>query len=609
MCGIVAYRGKSKCLPIIKNILQKLEYRGYDSCGVSYILNNQLITFKSVGSVKDLIHNYLDLESETYIAIGHTRWATHGHPSTRNAHPHYTLDGRLSLVHNGIIENYAELKGEMKDKGYHLLSDTDSEVLLYIIYDYLMQDSTRGVLEATKLALKRVIGAYAIVVLDKHSPNTLVVARKGSPLVIGIGQDKEYYVASDSGGLADFTSNIVYVEDDTIIKLDDSITSYSLYNNEITDYNISKIDYELCNINKGSFDHFMIKEIYEQSKVVEDCISGRLDTYRIKLGGLDNHKEKLKNISTITILACGSSYYSGLIGKYYFEEFCGIKTNVEYASEFAYRKPVIDTNDIIIAISQSGETADLLKSIELAKNKGAFVIGICNVVNSSLSRLTDCGVFCRAGVEIGVASTKGFVSQIIVLLLISLWIDQNNKNNLMNEYRQILVNSLKALPEYIQTVLKSNTEIKNLANKYYKSKRFLFVGREYNYPIALEGALKLKEVAYVNAEGYAASELKHGPMALIDKNTVVVVLCNNSKQYSRMINSIQEISARDGKIIEICNPKKLKHKCLVMVPEIIDPLSPILSVIVLQLFSYYCALLHQHDPDKPRNLAKSVTVE
>lgn len=610
MCGIAAYKGSSKCLPILKKMLQKLEYRGYDSCGVSYIINDQLLTLKNVGCVKDLVNNYLDLESETNIGIAHTRWATHGHPSVRNSHPHSTLDGRLSIVHNGIVENYKELKVELETKGYYFLSDTDSEVLLYLIYDNLITIKECDILSATKLALKKVLGAYAIVILDKSNPRTLVAARKGSPLVVGEGNDsEEYYVASDSGVLADFTNKIYHLEDSSIVVLDSKISSYSLKDDSELSVKLSEIDCESYNINKGCFNHFMLKEIYEQSQTIKNCFSGRLDSYKVKLGGLEDHKDNLSNINSITILACGSSYYAGLVGKYYFEEFCGIKTTVEIAGEFLYRKPVVGSGDVVIAISQSGETSDVLRCVEFVKNKGAFIVGVCNVADSSLTRLTDCGVFCRAGMEVGVASTKTFSSQLVVLLLMALWIDSNNKNVLVNEHRNALIQDLKKLPDHIDGILNMNLSIKNWANKYYKTKRFLFIGREYNYPIALESALKLKEVAYCNSEGYAASELKHGPLSLVDKDTLVIAISNNSKQYSKMSNSISEVTARNGKVLEICNHKKGNKNCSLTVPEVTDALSPILSVVVLQLFSYYCAILKGYDPDKPKNLAKSVTVE
>lgn len=607
MCGIVGYKGFKKCLPILIDGLKKLEYRGYDSSGVSYIAQDQLITFKSVGCVQSLIDNYIDYETESTIGIAHTRWATHGHPSVKNAHPHSSLDGRLSLVHNGIIENYLVLKNELKDKGYYFLSDTDSEVLLYLIYDYLIYNKY-SLFEATKLALKRVVGAYAIAVLDNKNPNTMVVARRGSPLVIGNVDNKEFYVCSDSRVLTNYTKSVLILEDNTVAEITDCVVVHNLKSNSVVECDSMDLSMGDNYEDKGDFDHFMIKEIYEQPRVVEDCLRGRLDNYHVKLGGLEDFKDRFKKVSSITILACGSSYYAGLIGKYYFEEFCNIRTNVEYASEFIYRKPVLDHNDMVLCISQSGETADLLNAVTICKNRGVFVVGVCNVVNSSLVRLTDCGVFCRAGLEVGVASTKTFVAQVVVLLMIALWIDQANDYSLINEYRIALIEELKNLPKLIEEVLKLNKKVRNLAAKYHAVGRCLFIGREYSYPVALEGALKLKEVSYMNTEGYAAAEMKHGPLALIDKNCVVIAIANNSKQYDKMNNSIKEIDARNGKVIKICDDKQASG-CDITLPHTIDPLCPVLSVVVLQLFAYYCSVLKGYNVDKPRNLAKSVTVE
>lgn len=608
MCGIVAYRGNKKCLPILMDGLKRLEYRGYDSAGVSYIIDNKLKTFKSAGCVNELITNWIDFDIPTYVGIAHTRWATHGQPSQRNAHPHTSADERVSIVHNGIVENYVALQKELVEKGYLFISETDTEVLLYLIYDYLVTESL-NLFEAVKLALERVVGAYAIAVIDRKDPDCIVVARKGSPLVIGVGERDEYYVASDQLAVMGYTDNCVFVEDNSVVQIKSELICYNMRDKRISECNVSKLYNQWYNIEKGDYDHFMIKEIYEQPRTIADCLSGRLDGYRIKLGGLIGYENVLSNAEHITIISCGSSWHAGLIAKYYFEEFCGIKTSVEYASEFRYRKPVIKEDDIVIAISQSGETADTLSAVELAKSKGAIVVGVCNVADSSLARLTDCGVYCRAGTEIGVASTKAFTSQVIVLLLMSLWVEQYQVNHLFGEYRTGIVNDLRRLPSIIEETLHLNKSVRSLAAKFYKAKNCIYLGREYNFPAALEGALKLKEISYIHAEGYPAAEMKHGPIALIDKNMPVVVISNNKKQYHKIANNIKEVQARNGKVIEIYSDDRFSGDHGLKVPYVIDPLSPIVSSVVLQLFSYYCAVLGGHDVDKPRNLAKSVTVE
>ena len=436
-----------------------------------------------------------------------------------------------------------------------------------------------------------------------------MVARKGSPLVIGVGERDEYYVASDQLAVMGYTDNCVFVEDNSVVQIKSDLVCYNMRDKQVSECNISKLYNQWYNIEKGDYDHFMIKEIYEQPRTIADCLSGRIDGYRIKLGGLIGYENVLSNAEHITIISCGSSWHAGLIAKYYFEEFCGIKTSVEYASEFRYRKPVIKEDDIVIAISQSGETADTLSAVELAKSKGAIVVGVCNVADSSLARLTDCGVYCRAGTEIGVASTKAFTSQVIVLLLMSLWVEQYQVNHLFGEYRTGIINDLRGLPSVIEETLQLNKSVRSLAAKFYKAKNCIYLGREYNFPAALEGALKLKEISYIHAEGYPAAEMKHGPIALIDKNMPVVVISNNKKQYNKIANNIKEVQARNGKVIEIYSDDRFSGDHGLKVPYVIDPLSPIVSSVVLQLFSYYCAVLGGHSVDKPRNLAKSVTVE
>lgn len=611
MCGIVGYKGSKKCLPFIIDGLKRLEYRGYDSAGVAYQIGDTLACHKQPGSVTDLVNNCIDFETEAFVGMGHTRWATHGKPCGRNAHPHISVDGRLAIVHNGIIENYDTLKTELKDKGYFFRSDTDTEVLLYLIYDYLV-DTTTDLREAVQLALERVVGAYAIVVMDNHknNRNKLVLARKGSPLVVGLCKNnQDFYVASDAGALINYAEKVVYLDDNTVAEIDVKLNIYSMEGDRISKCNIKKLEHQWYDIEKGKYDHFMLKEIYEQPKCISNCLSGRIDGYRIQLGGLLNYENQFRNCNHLTIVACGSSWHAGLLAKYYIEEFCNIKVSVEYASEFRYRKPAISAQDIIVGISQSGETADTLSAIELANNKGALTLGICNVVDSSLARATRCGMYLRAGAEIGVASTKAFSNQVACLLLLSLWIDQVKGHHMIPEYRRALIDELKSIHVLIDQALGLNKDVEVLANKFKKSKHCLFLGRGYNFPIALEGALKLKEISYVHAEGYPAAEMKHGPIALIDKNMPVVVIANTQSNYDKIVNNIQEIRARSGKVITIYSGENYVGDYGIKVPSCIDALSVFISVVVTQLFAYHMAVLRGCNIDKPKNLAKSVTVE
>lgn len=608
MCGIVAYKGGQQCLPFLLEGLKRLEYRGYDSAGISYIMFHKIVTQKQAGCVADL-KGIIDGEhaSTARVGIGHTRWATHGKPCSRNAHPHNTKDNRLSMVHNGIIENYLTLKEELLQKGYVFKSDTDSEVFLYLIYDYLIKE-TGDLCEAVKLASERATGAFAVVILDILHPDTLVCAKRGSPLVVG-EKGSEFFVASDGIAIHEHCDEIIVLEDNTICKITNKIELFNMDGQIVSPCNVQKLYYQLFNLEKGEFDHFMLKEIYEQPRCIEDCTSGRIDGYRMILGGLVGYEEKIANAKHITILGCGTSWHAGLLAKYYIEEFCHIKVSVEYASEYRYRKPYIDSEDIVIGISQSGETADTLSALELAKNKGAFIIGICNTPNSSMVRLTDCGIFLRAGMEIGVASTKAFTTQVVSLLMLGLWIEQNKKDNRMSiDYRQAIINDLRRLPDIMRVAL-DRQQIESIAKKFIKAKNCLYLGRQYNFPVALEGALKLKEISYVHAEGYPAAEMKHGPIALIDKNMPVVVITNHKNHYDKIYNNIKEIQAREGKIIAINDSKSVVGDYNVCVPQIIDPLSPLISIVPLQLFAYYSAVLRGCDVDKPRNLAKSVTVE
>jgi glucosamine--fructose-6-phosphate aminotransferase (isomerizing) len=609
MCGIVAYKGPDKCLPFLYEGLKRLEYRGYDSAGVAYIQNDHLIIYKQAGSVDDLKQEYLNFGVPAYIGMGHTRWATHGPPCSRNAHPHSTMDGRLAIVHNGIIENYQSLKTELLDKGYMFRSDTDTEVLLCLIYDYLITLSC-DVFEAVKLSLERVVGAYAIVVMDIKKPFELVIARKGSPLVVGIGKKSgEFFVGSDCIAVAGYAEDIVYLEDGIVGKIDQNLSLYHLESNVYTPINIERIEHQLEDIEKGDYESFMLKEINEQPSSVSRCISGRIDGYKIKFGGLLGYEGRISQAQHITIISCGSSWHAGLIAKYYIEELCGIKVSVEYASEFKYRKPAIEPGDIVVGISQSGETADTIGAIETAKDKGAFCIGLCNSVNSSLTRLTNCGIYLKAGTEIGVASTKAFTNQVVTLLMLALWIEQNKNMNM--DYRQSIIPQLYMLPEIIQKTLQLSDNVMEIAQKFYKTKNCLYLGRGYNFPVALEGALKLKEISYIHAEGYPAAEMKHGPLALVDNKMPVVVIANNKNYQEKIISNIAEIRARSGRVVSLVKESSLDipSDYSIMLPDTIDSLSPIVSSVILQLLAYYIAMLRGCNIDKPRNLAKSVTVE
>jgi glucosamine--fructose-6-phosphate aminotransferase (isomerizing) len=607
MCGIVAYKGDHGCLPFLFDGLQRLEYRGYDSVGISYLIKNNLITNKQPGCVADLKKTIKNLSINSYIGIGHTRWATHGGPCYRNSHPHVTKDNRLSIVHNGIIENYLTLKKELVEKQYDLVSDTDTEVLLYLVYDYLVKENI-SLFEAVKLASERIEGAFSIVVMDSHDSSSLVCCKRGSPLVIGI-RDQNYYVASDRMALKDYADEEAVVEDNSVCKISDDIYCYNLNEKRVSYCNMQKLHYQYFNIEKESYEHFMLKEIYEQPNCISNCLAGRIDGYRIKLGGLIGYESKFSTANNLIIVACGSSWHAALLGKYYIEEFCKIKVNVEYASEFAGRNPHINKNDIVIGISQSGETADTILALSVAKKAGALIVGLCNSPDSSMVRLTDCGIFLRAGMEIGVASTKAFTNQILCLLLLSLWIQQNQEKDINIDYRKAIMQELGVLDKKIIKTLKIDRKIKSLAKKFKKAKNCLYLGREYNFPVALEGALKLKEISYVHAEGYPAAEMKHGPIALIDKNMPVLMLNNNKKQKYKIENSIKEIQARNGKVITISDNNENIGDFNISVPTTMDCISPFISVIPLQLFSYYSALERNCNVDKPRNLAKSVTVE
>ncbi len=611
MCGIVAYIGPREAYPIILKGLKRLEYRGYDSAGIA-LLNGGLKVYKKKGKVADLEETLQGIDLHANIGIGHTRWATHGEPNDRNAHPHTSASGKLAMIHNGIIENYNQLKQELLNKGYKFTSDTDTEVLLNFIEEIQTQNNC-PLEEAVRIALKRIVGAYVIVLIEKDHPDTLIAARKGSPLVIGIGKN-EHFLASDASPIIEYTKEVVYVNDYevAIIKPDELILK-NLGNERQTPY-ITKLDMELAAIEKGGYDHFMLKEIFEQPQTVYDCLRGRLDAQAgtITMSGIQKYAEQIMNAKRIVMVACGTSWHAGLVAEYIFEELCRINVEVEYASEFRYRNPVINKGDVIIAISQSGETADTLVAIENAKSKGAIILGVVNVVGSSIARISDAGAYTHAGPEIGVASTKAFTAQLAVLTMIALKIG-HDKGVLDHDRYMHLLNELDAIPAKIEKVLNLNDHIKALAEKYSDATSSLYLGRGYNFPVALEGALKLKEISYIHAEGYPAAEMKHGPIALVDDQLPVIFVATRDSYHEKVMSNMQEIKARKGKVIAVINEGDEQSAALaddtIMIPEADEIVAPMLSVIPLQLLAYYIGLHKGLDVDKPRNLAKSVTVE
>jgi glutamine---fructose-6-phosphate transaminase (isomerizing) len=611
MCGIVAYIGPREAYPIILKGLKRLEYRGYDSAGIA-LLNSGLKVHKKKGKVAELEESLQGIDLHAHIGIGHTRWATHGEPNDRNAHPHTSASGKLAMIHNGIIENYAQLKKELINKGYQFHSDTDTEVLLNFIEEIQTQNQC-SLEEALRIALKRVVGAYVVVLIDKENPDTLIAARKGSPLVIGIGKN-EHFLASDASPIIEYTKEVVYVNDYevAIIKSDELILK-NLGNERQTPY-ITKLDMELAAIEKGGYDHFMLKEIFEQPQTIYDCLRGRLDASAgtITMSGIQKYAEQIMNANRIIMVACGTSWHAGLVAEYIFEELCRINVEVEYASEFRYRNPVINKGDVIIAISQSGETADTLVAIENAKAKGAIILGVVNVVGSSIARISDAGAYTHAGPEIGVASTKAFTAQLAVLTMIAMKIGYE-RGVLSNDRYRHLLTEIDAIPEKVETVLKLNDQIKALAEKYKDAANALYLGRGYNFPVALEGALKLKEISYIHAEGYPAAEMKHGPIALVDETLPVVFVATRDSYHEKVMSNMQEIKARKGKVIAVINEGDEQTAAIaddvIMVPEADEIVAPMLSVIPLQLFAYYIGVAKGQDVDKPRNLAKSVTVE
>jgi glucosamine--fructose-6-phosphate aminotransferase (isomerizing) len=611
MCGIVGYTGTKEAYPIIINGLKRLEYRGYDSTGVA-LLNKGLKVFKKKGKVAELENSLTGINLHANIGIGHTRWATHGEPSDRNAHPHTSASGKLAMIHNGIIENYTQLKQELVSKGYVFTSDTDTEVLLNFIEE-IKKNNQCNLEEAIRVALKRVVGAYVILMIDEDDPETILAVRKGSPLVIGIGKG-EHFLGSDASPMLEYTKEVVYVNDYelAIVKPDELILK-NLGNEKITPF-VQKLDIELAAIEKGGYDHFMLKEINEQAGTIFDCLRGRLDADKgtITMAGVENNIEKLTKANRIIIIACGTSWHAGLIAEYIIEELCRIPVEVEYASEFRYRNPVVNPGDVLIAISQSGETADTLVAIEKAKQQGAFIFGIVNVVGSSIARTSHAGAYTHAGHEIGVASTKAFTAQLAVLTMAALKIAKQ-KESIDEERYMHLLKELHDVPEKVKEVLTTTEHIKSLAAKYKDARDFLYLGRGYNFPVALEGALKLKEISYIHAEGYPAAEMKHGPIALVDENLPVVFVATKDAYHEKVVSNMQEIKARKGKIISVITEGDEHSASLsndvMTVPPADEIVAPMLSVIPLQLLAYFIGVLKGCDVDKPRNLAKSVTVE
>ena len=612
MCGIVAYLGPREAYPILIKGLHRLEYRGYDSAGIA-LINGGLRLFKTKGKVSELEKMLIGSDLSGTCGIAHTRWATHGEPNSINAHPHFSQSKKLAIIHNGIIENYNPLKKELKSRGYLFESDTDTEVLMYLIEDIQLNEKV-DLVEAVQIALTQVIGAYAIVVISRDDPDMLIAARKGSPLVVGIGEG-EFFLASDATPIVEYTRQVVYLDDEEIavLKRGEPLKIFTILNAERKPY-IQTLQINLSALEKGGYPHFMLKEIFEQPHSVRDSMRGRLNFEQkiVSLGGILDYTQRMVSAKRIIIIACGTSWHAGLVGEYIFEDLTRIPVEVEYASEFRYRNPVIYEDDVVIAISQSGETADTLAAIELARSKGATIIGICNVVGSSIARATDAGSYTHAGPEIGVASTKAFTAQVTVLTLMAIMIAHKKGTISASRYQQ-LINELEAIPDKIELTLKLNDQIKELASTFMDSRNALYLGRGINFPVALEGALKMKEISYIHAEGYPAAEMKHGPIALIDNEMPVVVVATNKGHYDKVVSNIQEVKARKGKIIAIVTEGDSMVKELadfsVEIPETDELLVPLLATIPLQLLSYHIAVMRGCNVDQPRNLAKSVTVE
>lgn len=614
MCGIVGYLGNKEAYPILIKGLRRLEYRGYDSAGVAIINDdNQLNVYKTIGKVSDLEDFCKDKNVSGHVGIAHTRWATHGVPSSKNAHPHFSESKDLAIIHNGIIENYSVIKRNLISNGVSFRSDTDTEVLIQLI-EYVKKKKNLDLLTAVQLSLHQVIGAYAIAILDKNNPNQIIAARKQSPLVVGVG-DNEFFLGSDASPIIEYTDKVVYLDDGNIavIRNDEGLKVVNIFNRELNP-EIQTVDLNLGQIEKGGFPHFMLKEIFEQPECLKNCMRGRVndDNSNITLSAILDNKEKLLNAKRIIIVACGTSWHAGLIGKYLIENFCRIPVTVEYASEFRYSNPVVAENDVVIAISQSGETADTLAAIEIAKMNGAFVYGICNVVGSSIPRATDAGSYIHVGPEIGVASTKAFTGQVTVLAMFALALAKEKDIIDKRQYSEI-IKELWTLPEKMKTVLELNNRIAELSRIFTYAHNFLYLGRGYSYPVALEGALKLKEISYIHAEGYPAAEMKHGPIALIDSDMPVVVIATHNKMYEKVLSNIQEIKARQGKVIALVSKgddtiSRIADE-VIELPSTMECFEPLIDVIPLQLLAYHVAVCKGKNVDQPRNLAKSVTVE
>ena len=614
MCGIVGYIGKQEAYPILIKGLRRLEYRGYDSAGVALINgNNDLNVYKAKGKVDNLTEYCADKDVTGNIGIAHTRWATHGEPSARNAHPHYSKSRNLAIIHNGIIENYADIKAKLIDNGVEFKSDTDTEVLVQLI-EYIMVKKNIPLIEAVQVALYQVIGAYAIAIVDKRDPKQIIAARKQSPLVVGIGED-EFFLGSDASPIIEYTDKVVYLEDGNIavIRLGEDVHVMSILGEE-QELKVKKVDIDLGQIEKGGYDHFMLKEIFEQPECLTNCMRGRINVEadRVTLSALIDYRRQLLDAKRIVIVACGTSWHAGLIGKQLIESFCRIPCEVEYASEFRYRNPVVSKDDVVIAISQSGETADTLAAIQLAKEKGAFIYGICNAIGSSIPRATDTGTYIHVGPEIGVASTKAFTGQVTVLTMFALALGEAKGTINRDEYLKV-VKGLNNIPQTIEEVLKTNEKVRDLARTFTYAHNFLYLGRGYSYPVALEGALKLKEISYIHAEGYPAAEMKHGPIALIDSDMPVVVIATHNAMYEKVLSNIQEIKARQGKVIALVSKgddtiSKIADE-VIELPDVMECLEPLVATIPLQLLAYHVAVCKGKNVDQPRNLAKSVTVE
>ena len=606
--------GQQEAYPILIEGLKRLEYRGYDSAGVALLnANDELNVYKAKGKVSDLEASVSGKDISGRIGIAHTRWATHGEPNQTNAHPHLSNSGNMALIHNGIIENYMSLRKELEKRGFTFQSDTDTEVLINLIED-VQQSEHVDLFEAVRIALNHVVGAYAIAIVEKGHPDEIIAARKGSPMVIGIGND-EFFIASDATPIVGRTQKVVYIEDEQVVrvKLGEDLYIRTIHDVEAIPY-VQKLEMNLDSIEKAGFDHFMMKEIYEQPRIVRDTMRGRLhpETNTVSLGGIVNYEKQLLYADNIIFVACGTSWHASLVGSYLIEFLAKIRVKVEYASEFRYRHPVITPHDVVIAVSQSGETADTLAAIKLAKEYGAVVLGICNVIGSSISRATDAGIYTHAGPEIGVASTKAFTSQVTVMIMLALRLAEL-KGSITPEYRAELIHELDSIPEKIQWTLDHSGHVKDIAAKYKDVRNMLYMGRLQNYPVALEGALKLKEISYIHAEGYPAAEMKHGPIALIDKDMPVVFIATNRNTYEKVLSNIQEVKSRDGKIIAIVNEKDVTARSMadhvIEIPDCISIFSPLLATVPLQIFAYHIAVMRGCNVDQPRNLAKSVTVE